>query len=130
MRNRDLDRLTYAGFAAVLDGYEAEHFAPTAAAAAVMGATRGLFAGRLPDRLKGLVGPVAGTLLPPALRTAVGAPAPALPIRALVGGLVRLRAAAEAWKPPRTEPYLRPGTAPSCPDGYRVEELGPDVVKS
>lgn len=119
----------YAGFEELLDAYEAEHFAHTAAAESLMAATRGLFAGRLPDRLKGLAGPVADTLLTPPLRAAVGAPAPALPIRMLVGGLVRLRAAAEAWKTPRTEPYLTLGTAPSYPDGYRVEELGPDTAK-
>ncbi|MEY9911035.1 uncharacterized protein (DUF2236 family) [Catenulispora sp. MAP12-49] len=117
----------YAAFEKVLDTYEAEHFAHTAAAEALMTATRGLFAGRLPDRLKGLAGPVADTLLPPTLRTAVGAPTPALPVRMLVGGLLRARATAEAWKAPRTEPYLKLGTAPSYPDGYRVEELGPVV---
>jgi hypothetical protein len=117
----------YPGFEKVLDTYEAEHFAHTAAAEALMTATRGLFAGRLPDRLKGLAGPVADTLLPPTLRTAVGAPTPALPVRMLVGGLLRARATAEAWKTPRTEPYLKLGTAPSYPDGYRVEELGPVV---
>jgi hypothetical protein len=117
----------YAGFEELLDAYEAEHFAHTAAAEALMEATRGLFAGRLPDRLKGLAGPVADTLLPSELRAAVGAPTPALPIRTLVGGMVRLRATAEAWKTPRTEPYLTLGKAPSYPDGYQVEELGPGV---
>jgi hypothetical protein len=119
----------YAGFEELLDAYEAEHFAHTTAAEALMTATRGLFAGRLPGRLQGLAGPVADTLLPPPLRAAVGAPTPALPIRMLVGGLVRLRATAEAWKTPRTEPYLTLGTAPSYPDGYQVEELGPAVAR-
>jgi hypothetical protein len=118
----------YDAFAALLDAYEAEHFAHTAAAEALMTATRGLFAGRLPDRLSGLAGPVADTLLPPSLRVAVGAPTPALPVRMLVGGLVRLRASAQACKAPRTEPFLTLGTAPSYPDGYRVEQLGPDGV--
>lgn len=122
--------LDYAGFEKVLDGYEAEHFAYTAAAEALMDATRGLFAGRLPGPLKGLAGPVADALLPPALRVAVGAPTPALPVRMLVGGLVRVRAVAEGWKAPRAEPYLRLGTAPSYPDGYRVETLGPDMTRS
>lgn len=116
----------YAGFEKLLDTYEAEHFGHTAAAEALMAATRGLFAGRLPDRLKGLAGPVADTLLTPSLRAAVGAPTPALPVRALVNSLIRLRAATEAWKAPHTEPYLTLGTAPSYPDGYRVEQLGPD----
>lgn len=120
----------YAGFEKVLDTYEAEHFAHTAAAEALMTATRGLFAGRLPDRLQGLAGPVADTLLPPALRAAVGAPTPALPVRMLVSGLIRVRAAAEAWKAPRSEPYLRLGKASSYPDGYRVQELGPADVAS
>jgi hypothetical protein len=115
----------YDGFGKVLDAYEAEHFAHTAASEALMTATRGLFAGRLPYRLKRLAGPVADTLLTPDLRVAVGAPTPAAPVRWLVGGLVRLRATAEAWKAPRTEPYLKLGTALSYPDGYRVEELGP-----
>lgn len=116
----------YAGFEKLLDAYEAEHFGPTAAAEALMAATRGLFAGRLPDRLKGLAGPVADTLLTPSLRVAVGAPTPALPVRALVNSLIRLRATAEAWKAPRTEPYLTLGSAPSYPDGYQVEKLGPN----
>ncbi|WP_194893113.1 oxygenase MpaB family protein [Catenulispora pinisilvae] len=115
----------YAGFERLLDAYEAEHFAPTAAAEALMTATRGLFAGRLPDRLKGLAGPVADTLLTPALRKAVGAPTPALPVRILVSALIRVRATAAAWKAPRTEPYLTLGTAQSYPNGYRMEELGP-----
>ncbi|MBS2550044.1 DUF2236 domain-containing protein [Catenulispora sp. NL8] len=115
----------YAGFERLLDAYEAEHFAPTAAAEALMTATRGLFAGRLPGRLKALAGPVADTLLTPSLRKAVGAPTPALPVRMLVGALIRVRATAEAWKAPRTEPYLTLGTAPSYPNGYRMEELGP-----
>jgi hypothetical protein len=117
----------YAGFEAVLDSYEAEHFAYTACAQALMTATRGLFAGRLPDRLKGLAGPVADALLPPALRVAVGAATPALPVRMLIGALVRVRARAQAWKAPRTEPYLKLGTAPSYPDGYEVASLGPDM---
>ncbi|WP_194916817.1 oxygenase MpaB family protein [Catenulispora rubra] len=116
----------YAGFEKLLDTYEAEHFGHTAAAEALMAATRGLFAGRLPDRLKGLAGPVADTLLTPSLRAAVGAPTPSLPVRTLVNSLIRLRATAEAWKAPRTEPYLTLGTAPSYPDGYQVEQLGPD----
>ena len=117
----------YAGFEELLDAYEAKHFAYTAAAEALMAATRGLFAGRMPDRLKGLAGPVADSLLPPTLRTAVGAPTPALPVRILVAGMLRLRATAEAWKAPRTEPYLTLGKAPSYPAGYRVQELGPGL---
>ncbi|ACU73020.1 conserved hypothetical protein [Catenulispora acidiphila DSM 44928] len=120
---------SYAGFEHVLDTYEAEHFAHTAAAEALMAATRGLFAGRLPERLKGLAGPVADTLLSPPLREAVGAPTPALPVRLLVSGLIRLRASAEAWKAPRTEPYITLGTAHSYPEGYQVQELGPETVE-
>lgn len=116
----------YAGFEKLLDTYEAGHFGHTVAAEALMAATRGLFAGRLPDRLKGLAGPVADTLLTPSLRVVVGAPTPALPVRILVNSLIRLRATAEAWKAPRTEPYLTLGTAPSYPDGYQVEKLGPN----
>ncbi|MFJ1702128.1 oxygenase MpaB family protein [Kitasatospora sp. NPDC088346] len=72
--------------------FERRSFAPSEAGRALWQATGGLLASRLPGPLARLAPAVAASLLDEPLRTAFGVRRPPAPVRALVGGALRLRA--------------------------------------
>ena len=94
----------YTGFEELLEAYEANHSRTPPPPRPWWQPRAAYLPAICPDGLKAPSGPVADSLLLPELRTAVGAPTPTLPVRMLIGGMIRLRATAEAWKAPRTEP--------------------------
>jgi hypothetical protein len=118
----------YAGFAALLDAYEQEHFAFDPGGRAVADATVELLltfppTNRVPKRLSRWF--VRGLLDAP-LAAAFGYPTPGRLQAAVCGGAVKLRGRAVRRQPPRTTP-VRTRDLPeirSYPGGYRVEELG------
>jgi len=87
-----------AGVERWMRAYEARHFAPSAEGAALWAATRRLLAARLPRRLAPLAPAVAATLLDDPLRAALGVRRPAVPVRALVLGGLRLRTAVRRYR--------------------------------
>ncbi len=119
----------YAEFARFLDAYEQRFLAPSPAATALMAATTQLFAGRLPDRLARFAPAMANCLLDPPVRRAVGAADPPWPARMVVGAGLRTRAAVlRFFHGPRATLFLADGiNAPSYPDGYAIESVGPSA---
>ncbi len=117
---------TYAEFATLLDGYEAEHFGFDPGARRVADATLGLLTTFYPRPLRRPVDLFARAVMDDPLRQAFGyAAPPRAVVRAARGGL-RARARVERVLPARRRPlrvedlrWIR-----SYPDGYEVEELG------
>ncbi|MDN4478058.1 oxygenase MpaB family protein [Demequina sp. SYSU T00039] len=117
---------TYEGFAELMDGYEAEHFAFDEGARRVADATLALLLTFRPYVPKRAMEAVSRALMDDALLDALGYAHPprvvvigsrvAVRLRGVIAGLLPARA-----KPTRVEdlPWIR-----SYPDGFRVEELG------
>ena len=79
----------------------------------------------LPKPPYGLGEPV---MLDDPLVEAFGFPKPPLRLRQLVHGLLRARDKMFRLMPARKRPKIRTGPRkPTCPRGYRIEELGPIV---
>jgi uncharacterized protein (DUF2236 family) len=117
---------THEAFAALLDAYEAEHFAFSPGGRAVSDATLRLLTGFYPRPVRPLLRRATLALLDEPLRAAFryGDPDP-VTARLTVAGL-RVRAALERRLPPRRKPVrvreLRDFAI--YPGGYSVEELG------
>ncbi|RLK52850.1 oxygenase MpaB family protein [Microbacterium telephonicum] len=117
---------TYAGFARLMDEYEAEHFGFDAGARRVADATLGLlvtFHPRLPPRAVALF---SRALMDDALLAALDYPAPPRVVVALSRAALRLRGRIAGMLPARRTP-VHVADLPwvrSYPDGYRVEDLG------
>ncbi|WP_371496768.1 DUF2236 domain-containing protein [Kitasatospora sp. NBC_00374] len=82
------------GLEAWMSEFERRSFAPSEPGRALWEATGGLLASRLPGPLARLAPAVAASLLDEPLRTAFGVRRPSAPVRALVGGALRVRARA------------------------------------
>jgi len=123
---------SYDAFAAFFEAYEAENVAYSEAGAAQMHATGGVIAEMLPRRLRPLAEPVTAALLEPRLRAALGLRQPPPLARQLVRMALRLRAARERRRPPRTEGWFVPGRQVRgvYPQGYDLHDLGPDWLRS
>ncbi len=104
--------------------YEREHFVYSEANRRVAIATRDqILEWVLPKPPYGLGEPV---MLDDPLLEAFGFPKPPLRLRRLVHGLLRARAKMVRLMPTRKLPKIRTGPRkPTCPRGYRIEELGP-----
>jgi hypothetical protein len=116
---------TWDGYASFYDAYEAEHFAPSAAAGTLMTATKGLLA-NLPRRLQpaGLL--IADALLDTPLREATGTPRPPWWARQLLAsGLATRTLLLRHTLRPRADRYPGP-SARTYPDGYDLATVGPD----
>lgn len=114
---------TYAGYEALLDGYEAERFAFDPANRRVTEASLRIARATAPPPVRPLVRRVTIALMDEPLRQALGMPRqPAWLVRTVRAGL-RLRARALLFLPPRRTAYHhRPST---YPHGYRLADLGP-----
>lgn len=118
---------TYDEFAALLDGYEREHFRPDPASRRVADRTAALFVGWYPRPLAPVARRAVVAMMDDPLREAFGyPPAPRWVRRAVEAGL-RGRARVLRWLPPRRtprwtadNPFIR-----SYPAGYDVDRLGP-----
>ncbi|PPK66547.1 oxygenase MpaB family protein [Actinokineospora auranticolor] len=107
------------------DAYEAEHFAPTPAAARLIGASSQLIVDRFPSWAAPLARQMLPSLMDPPMRRALGvATPPRLAAFAVRRGL-RLRARVVATMSPRAESSFTPGgEMKSHPTGYKLEDLG------
>ena len=117
---------TYDGFADLLDGYEAEHFAFDPAGRRVADATMGLMLTFYPAMLRRPMELFSRALMDDPLLAAFGYPRPpAVVVRAASAGL-KARARLEALLPARRRP-LRVADMPrirSYPGGFDVDDLG------
>jgi hypothetical protein len=117
---------TYDGFEALMDGYEARHFAYDEAGRRVADATMRLLVGFYPAVLSRPVEVFSRALMDEPLLAAFGfRRPPRVVVRAARAGL-RARARVESMLPARRRP-LHSADLPrirSYPDGYRVEALG------
>jgi hypothetical protein len=115
---------SYEGFAALMDGYEAEHFAFSPGGRAVADATLNLLAGFYP--FPRLLRAVSLALLDEPLRAAFRYPEPTAFARALAVGGLRARARVIRRSPARRDPVVLRELREFAiyPGGYRVEELG------
>ena len=117
---------TYAGFAELMDGYEARHFGYDEGGRRVADATMRLLVGFYPSVLGRPVELFSRALMDEPLLTAFGYRRPSrAAVRAAVAAM-RLRARVERRLPSRRRP-LHSADLPrirSHPDGYRVEDLG------
>ncbi|SEJ14474.1 oxygenase MpaB family protein [Demequina mangrovi] len=117
---------TYDGFAALMDGYEAERFAFDEGARRVADATLALLLTFHPRVPKALMEPFSRALMDDALLEAFRYEKPSRGVRGLSRGAVRLRGRLAGLLPANSKPtavadlpWIR-----SYPEGYRVEDLG------
>lgn len=109
--------------------YERQHFRYSEANARVAGSNRAMFLGWfLPKFLHPLGAPFLHALFDDRLLAAFGFPQPAPILRRLVPALLRARGRLVRLLPARRQPRLRTGPRrPTYPNGYRIEELGPQL---
>jgi hypothetical protein len=122
---RDLPE-TFAGFEALLDAYEREHFRFDEGGRSVSDATLDLFQSWYPGAAGRLMRRASVCLLDEELREAFGYPAPPAALSAVVRGGLRLRGRVVRLLPPRREPFCarRSPNVRGYKDGYRLAELG------
>jgi len=118
----------YAAFERYNAEYERAHFRYAETNRRVAASTRDMFLGWfLPRSLRRLGEPAVYAMMDEPLLDAFGFPKPSPGIRRLVEGALRLRARLIRLLPERKRPRLRTGPRrPTYPQGYRVEELGPE----
>jgi hypothetical protein len=117
---------TYEEFERFNVDYERTHFRYSETNRRVGEATRDLFLSWFPRALRGLVRPAIYALMDDSLIDAFGFPRPGRGARAIVAGVLKLRATMLRLLPPRRRPFLRTESRQrSYPRGYRIEELGP-----
>ncbi|HLF09994.1 MAG TPA: oxygenase MpaB family protein, partial [Gammaproteobacteria bacterium] len=118
----------YAAFEGYNAEYERAHFRYAETNRRVAASTRDMFLGWfLPRSLRRLGEPAVYAMMDEPLLDAFGFPKPSPGMRRLVEGALRLRARLIRLLPERKRPRLRTGPRrPTYPQGYRVEELGPE----
>lgn len=124
----------YAAFEAQFDAYEKEHFTFGEPQRRTAIATRELLVSWLPAPARPLAPLVrlgVHALLDEPLRGAFGFPEPPRWLPPVVDGALRARARVERLLPPRAQPssVTRSWFVKSYPDGYRIDELGPESTK-
>jgi len=119
----------YAAFERYNAEYERAHFRYAETNRRVAASTRDMFLGWfLPRPLRRLGEPAVYAMMDEPLLDAFGFPKPSPRMRQLVEGALKLRARLTRLLPERMRPRLRTGPRrPTYPQGYRVEELGPEV---
>ncbi|MDT3776023.1 DUF2236 domain-containing protein [Nitrospira sp. MA-1] len=106
--------------------YERHHFQYALSNYRTGMATVNMFSGWFPKVLAPSVQSAIYSLLEPPLLKAFGFPQPSTFMRWAVPSLLKLRANALRWLPPRRHPRLRTEMShPSHPHGYVIEKLGP-----
>lgn len=109
------------------DEYERERFAFSPSNRANAVAMVRMFSGWYPAPLRPAVRAGISGLLEDEVLDALGLPRPSARARALVHGALRLRARLVRLGPRRTRPFLHTRRRlRTYPDGYRIEELGPE----
>lgn len=107
--------------------YERQHYQYTDANHRVGLATRNLFLSWFPRWIHPMVRPAIHAMMDEPILAAFGFPRPSAATRRVVAWVLRTRAVLLRLLPRRTRPCLRTGMKhPSYPDGYRIEELGPN----
>lgn len=122
---RDLPT-TYAGYEALMDGYEREHFGFDARSRAVADATLDLAATFYPGTRRRVARAAVLALLDEPLLEALGYSAPSPRMRALATGVLRARARVVRRLPARRRPFTAEQLrwVRSYPGGYAIERLG------
>lgn len=122
---RDLP-VDYDGYEALLEDYEAEHFAFAESNRRVAEATLRVFTGWYPAPLRPPLRRCAIALLDDPLRTALGLPPQPRWLGAVLHRALRVRAVVLRLLPPRPDsrPYLHDASR-TYPFGYSLEDLGP-----
>ncbi|WP_110206205.1 oxygenase MpaB family protein [Nocardioides daejeonensis] len=117
---------TYAGFADLMDAYEAEHFALDAGGRRVADATLRLLLSFYPRPLRPLVEVFSRALMDDPLLEAFGYRRPPAWVVRLSRAGLRLRGRLVGLLPPRRtpRPLIEDPRIRSYPDGYRIDELG------
>jgi len=107
--------------------YERKHFRPNPGSHRVAGATMRMFAGWAPWPISRAVPTMMAVLMDEPLRRALEIEEPPALVRKMTETSLKLRGIAAHGLWPRRKPSLRTEMVhPSYPDGYRVEELGPE----
>ncbi|MFC6154867.1 oxygenase MpaB family protein [Nocardioides yefusunii] len=116
----------YAGFARLMDEYEAQHFAHDAGGRAVADATLDLLTTFYPRPLRGAVRLFSLALMDDPLLEAFGYSKPPRAVVAISRGALRARGRLLRHFPARKEPFSveQSPNVKGYPQGYRVEELG------
>lgn len=122
---------SYTAFEQYNAAYERAHFRYSESNRRVAEATRDMFLGWfLPKPLWGLGAPALYAILDDPLLDAFGFPRPSTGMRRFVESVVKLRGRLIRLLPERRRPRLRTGPRrPTYPQGYRIEELGPQIEK-
>ncbi len=117
---------TYDEFAALLDGYEAEHFAYDPAGRRVADATLRLMLSFYPAPAARVADAASRALMDPPLLSAFGYRPPPAAVVAVTRAALRARARVEARLPARSRPMRleRSRRVRSYPDGFDVAALG------
>ena len=117
---------TYAGFDALMTGYEAEHFGYSEGGRRVADATMTLMSSFYPSFLARPMDVFSRCLMDPPLLDAFHYRRPPAVVVAAAAAGLRARAGVEALLPARRRPRHSPDSprVRSYPDGYRIEELG------
>ncbi|WP_217400547.1 oxygenase MpaB family protein [Catellatospora tritici] len=128
MNIRDLPD-TWAEFEDWFNAYERANFGHDEAATRLIDATRDILASRFPRPLRRFAAAAADALLDEPVRRALGVPKPNPAVRVTVHLLLRSSGRVRRWR--RTpESFFTPGQpARTYPDGYILEDLGPDPVR-
>ncbi len=116
----------FAGFAELMDSYEAEHFAPDPKTRAVADSTLELLVSFYPRLLASPVEVFSRALMDDALLAAFGFEKPSRVVVAMARGGLRLRGRLERFMPPRRKPRYAKDLKriTSYPGGFMVERLG------
>ncbi|MBX3412161.1 MAG: DUF2236 domain-containing protein [Pirellulales bacterium] len=107
-------------------GYERDRIRPCETNRRVGAATRALFLSWFPRYAHPVAGAMVDALVDDVMREALSYRAPLPGLRPLLHGLLRLRAGAVRWLPPRRHPRLLTQVQRrSYPRGYEIDQLGP-----
>ncbi len=117
---------TYAEFERLLDDYERAHFAYDPGGRRVADSTLDLFGARFPRPLSTVVSKASMVLLDPHLLRAFGYSVPPLMARRAAGIVLKLRGLGVRLGPARPDSRPLIPQPLSYPDGYALEDLGPD----
>lgn len=117
---------SYAELEQFLDHYDRVNLKHHPAGQALHNATRDLLSDRFPRWARPLARSLGDALLDPPLLAALGGRPPTAVVRLTAAALLALRKMVSRYRPQRTAPVFTPsGTAKSYPDGYAVDQLGP-----
>lgn len=122
---------TWEEFEAAFDAFEKVHLGHDPAVTPMIEAIRAMTRRRVPRPLQRFAIQAREALLDEPLRLALGVPKPPAAIRILVNGLIWTRAQTRRLTGPARKDFFTPGESSKVyPDGYTLEQLGPDPLRS